>query len=118
MFASAMLFLLPMITNNVYALTCSANADTWNNGYVVNVTVTNDGNSAINSWQLALNFNQSPGVTNSWNAEISTSGNTVTATNVSWNGNLAVGQSVSPEPLHPRAPAGIQRNSEPFSIHH
>ncbi|HTF82948.1 MAG TPA: cellulose binding domain-containing protein, partial [Cellvibrio sp.] len=95
MFASAMLFLLPMITQNVHALSCSADADTWNNGYVVNVTVTNDGSSAVTGWQLALNFNQSPGVTNSWNAAISTSGNTVTATNVSWNGNLAVGQSVS-----------------------
>lgn len=95
MFASAMLFLLPMITHNVYALSCSASADTWSNGYVVNVTVTNDGSSAVTGWQLALNFNQSPGVTNSWNAEISTSGNTVTATNLSWNGNLAVGQSVS-----------------------
>src|SRR5690606_17169715 len=93
MFASAMLFFLPMIASNVYALSCSVNADTWNNGYVVNVTVTNDGNSAINGWQVALNFNQSPSATNSWNAEISSSGNTVTATNVSWNGNLGTGQS-------------------------
>ncbi|MGB3612075.1 MAG: cellulose binding domain-containing protein [Cellvibrio sp.] len=93
MFASAMLFLLPMITSNAYALSCSVTADSWNNGYVVNVTVTNDGNAAINSWQVALNFNQSASVTNSWNAEISSSGNTVTATNVSWNGNLGAGQS-------------------------
>lgn len=95
LFGSAMLFFLPMISSNVYALTCSTNADTWNNGYVVNVTVTNDGNSAISGWQLALNFNQSPSVTNSWNAEISTSGNVVTASNGSWNGNLGAGQSAN-----------------------
>lgn len=89
-----MLFFLPMIASNVYALTCSVTADSWSSGYVVNVTVTNDGNSAISGWQLGLNFNQSPRVTNSWNAGISASGNTVTATNVSWNGNLSVGQSV------------------------
>lgn len=88
------LFFLPMIASNVYALSCSVDADTWSDGYVINVTVTNDGNSAINGWQLALSFNQSPNVTNSWSADISTSGNTVTATNVSWNGNLSVGQSV------------------------
>lgn len=95
MFASAMLLFMPMISTGAYALTCSATADTWNNGYVVNVTVTNDGTSAVNGWQLALNFNQSPGVTNVWNAELATSGNTVNATNVSWNGNLGAGQSVS-----------------------
>lgn len=94
-FATAMVLCLPLISSNVYALTCSATADTWNNGYVLNVTVTNDGNSAISGWQLTLDFSQSPSVTGSWNADISASGNTVTATDVSWNGSLAVGQSVS-----------------------
>ncbi|WP_347331427.1 cellulose binding domain-containing protein [Marinimicrobium locisalis] len=92
MLASAMLFVLPL-TSNVHALTCSADADTWNNGYTLNVTVTNDDNSAINGWEVALDFARSPGISNSWNAELTTSGNTVTATNGSWNGNLAPGQS-------------------------
>jgi poly(3-hydroxybutyrate) depolymerase len=94
LYVSAISFILPIISSNAHALTCSTTVDTWNNGYVVNVTVTNDGNSPVNGWQLALNFNQSPSVTNSWNASISTTGNRVNATNVGWNGNLGVGQSV------------------------
>lgn len=76
------------------ALTCSTSADTWNNGYVVNVTVLNDGTAPVNGWQVALNFNQSPGVTGSWNATLSTSGNIVNASNIGWNGNIGAGQSV------------------------
>lgn len=93
LFVPAMLCSLPMMSSNVYALTCTASADTWSNGYVVNVDVTNDGDSAISGWQVALDFNQSPDITNSWNADVSTSGNTVTATNGSWNGTLSTGQS-------------------------
>jgi poly(3-hydroxybutyrate) depolymerase len=94
MLASAMMLSLPMLASHASALTCTTTADAWNNGYVVNVTVTNTGTSPVSGWNLALNFNQSPGVTNSWNAGISTSGTTVNATNVGWNGNLGVGQSV------------------------
>ena len=76
------------------ALTCSTSADSWNNGYVVNVTVLNDGTTPVNGWRVALNFNQGPNVTGSWNATLSTSGNTVTASNVGWNANIGIGQSV------------------------
>lgn len=93
MLSSAMLFFLPFMSSHVSALTCSVDADTWNNGYTLNVTVTNDGRSAIDGWQVMLAFDQNPGISNAWNADLTTEGNTVTATNGSWNGNLAVGQS-------------------------
>lgn len=67
----------------------------WSSGYVLNVTVTNNANSAINSWRLDLNFNKNPNVSGPWSANISTSGNTITATNVSDNGNINSGQSTS-----------------------
>lgn len=92
--ASAM-FPTLLLTAQANALTCTTSADTWNNGYVVNVTVLNDGTAPVNGWQVALNFNQSPGVTGSWNATVSTSGNTVTASNIGWNGNISAGQNVS-----------------------
>ena len=56
------------MANNALALSCSTSADTWGSGYVLNVTVTNDGSSAISAWQVALDFSQSPGVSGSWNA--------------------------------------------------
>lgn len=93
--AAATLCFLPFLSLNVHALTCSASADTWSDGYVVNVTVTNDGSSAVDGWQVSLDFQQSPGITNTWNAEVSTSDTTVTATNGPWNGALSVGQSTS-----------------------
>lgn len=92
--ASSMLISALLFAAQANALTCSTSADSWNNGYVVNVTVLNDGTAPVNGWQVALNFNQGPGVTGSWNATLSTSGNTVTASNVGWNGNIGVGQSV------------------------
>lgn len=91
--ASAMLPTL-LLAAQSNALTCSTSADSWSNGYVVNVTVLNDGTAPVNGWQVALNFAQSPGVTGSWNATLSTSGNTVNASNISWNGNIGAGQSV------------------------
>lgn len=80
---------------NVHALSCSVSGTSWNNGYVVNVTVNNDSDSAISAWEVNLDYLQSPGVSNSWNANISTSGDTVTASNFGWNGNLSSGQSAT-----------------------
>lgn len=67
---------------NAYAISCSATADTWGGGYVLNVTVTNDTNNAISNWALALNYDQAAAITNSWNASVSANGNVVNATNI------------------------------------
>lgn len=72
-------------------LSCTiGNADVWNNGYVLNnITVTNTGNAPVSNWQVSLVFNQAPRVSNSWNASLSTEGNTVVASG----GSLAPGGS-------------------------
>lgn len=75
----------------------------WGSGYQLNVEVTNSGNSGISGWTIQLDFGEAPQVTNSWNASLSTSGNLVTASNISWNGNLGAGQSTS---------FGMQGNSD------
>lgn len=93
--AAAVFCALPFVSLNAHALSCSVSADTWSTGYVVNVTVTNDGTSTLNGWNVWLNFDQSPGITNAWNADVEASGTGVTAWNGAWNGNLAVGQSTS-----------------------
>jgi len=74
-------------------ISCSVSADSWGNGYVANVTVTNEGSSPVNTWAVTLLFNQAPGVTNGWSANIQAFATNVEANNVEYNGNLSPGQS-------------------------
>lgn len=67
----------------------------WGSGYQLDVTVTNDTNSAINGWQVALNFDQDPQVSNSWSANVQTTASGIVASNLSWNANLAPGGSTT-----------------------
>ncbi|SDL69566.1 endo-1,4-beta-xylanase [Nonomuraea jiangxiensis] len=62
----------------------------WSNGYVVQpVTVTNTGTSAKSGWTVTVTLPAGHTVTGSWNAALSVSGQTVTARNMGYNGNLA-----------------------------
>ncbi len=72
------------------------NTNVWNNGYVLEFTVKNNGSTPINNWGLTLNFIEPAQVTGSWNA-ITAGGSTttLTASNVAWNGTLAAGQTTS-----------------------
>ncbi len=65
----------------------------WNNGFDAKIKITNDGTSAINGWNISWKYNGDNRVTSSYNATLSGT-NPYTATNLSWNGNIAAGQSV------------------------
>ncbi|MBF8189263.1 cellulase family glycosylhydrolase [Nonomuraea sp. K274] len=68
----------------------------WNNGYVVQpVTVTNGGTSGITGWTVTFTLPAGHTVTGSWNATLTSSGQTVTARSVSHNGTLAAGAATS-----------------------
>ncbi|MEI8633271.1 cellulose binding domain-containing protein [Vibrio sp. PP-XX7] len=45
--------------------------------------------------EVSLDFTQAPNIVNSWNANVSASGNQVTASNLDWNGHIAEGSSTS-----------------------
>jgi endoglucanase len=60
------------------------NASQWGGGFVANVSITNLGDP-INGWNLRWTFPSGQQVTNAWNATISPSSGTVTATNMSYN---------------------------------
>ncbi|MDO8343322.1 MAG: glycoside hydrolase family 6 protein [Cellvibrio sp.] len=67
----------------------------WQGGYQLDVRVTNTG-AAVQNWTVYLNYPQTAAITNSWNATLTGSGtNRVTATNVSYNGNLGSGASTN-----------------------
>ncbi|TDB76134.1 cellulase family glycosylhydrolase, partial [Micromonospora sp. KC723] len=59
----------------------------WQGGFQGEVRVT-AGASAIRGWRVTWTFANGQRITQAWNATITTSGSNVTATNVSYNGNL------------------------------
>jgi cellulase/cellobiase CelA1 len=69
--------------------------DSWSDGFVANVTVANTGSTAINGWTLGFTLPSGQTVTNSWNATLSGTSGALTARNVSWNGTIPAGGSVS-----------------------
>src|SRR5262245_6865694 len=64
----------------------------WESGYVLSVGVTNSGSSAIAGWAVTFTLPAGHQITNSWGAVLTISGNSVTARNMTWNGNLTPGQ--------------------------
>ncbi|MFF0173430.1 glycoside hydrolase family 9 protein [Micromonospora profundi] len=77
--------------------TCSVGYVTndWSTGFTATVTITNTGTTALNGWALRWSFTGGQTVSQGWSATVSQSGAAVTATNLSYNGALAPGASVS-----------------------
>lgn len=67
----------------------------WSGGFGASITITNTGSTAINGWTLIFSFSAGQQVTQGWNGTFSQSGSQVTITNVSYNGSIAPGASVS-----------------------
>jgi hypothetical protein len=67
----------------------------WQGGFTANVTINNTGSSALSNWTLNFNFPGDQKVTSAWNATVTQSGSAVTATNMSYNGNIPPGGNTS-----------------------
>jgi hypothetical protein len=67
----------------------------WAGGYQMQLTVKNTGSSAIAGWTTSFTFPGDQRLANSWNAVAAQSGQQVTATNQTYNGNLAAGASAT-----------------------
>ncbi|MDQ1069750.1 cellulase family glycosylhydrolase [Streptomyces canus] len=67
----------------------------WGGGFNAEVKVTNSGSTALSSWKVTWTWPGAQKVTSMWNASYTQTGSTVTATNASHNGSLAVGGSAS-----------------------
>ena len=86
---------LLLVATNAAAIECRyAVSNDWGSGFTANITVTNDGASAINGWQVQWRQNGGSTVSSSWNANVSGS-NPYTARNVDWNRTIAPGASQS-----------------------
>jgi hypothetical protein len=66
----------------------------WSGGFQADVQLSNTGTSAWTGWTLGWTFPDAQTISQTWNAEHSQSGATVTAKNVGWNANVAAGSSV------------------------
>ncbi|MFC4033396.1 cellulose binding domain-containing protein [Streptomyces polygonati] len=68
---------------------------TWSGGYTADVTVTNTGSTAVNGWKAGFKLPTGQTVTSAWNATISPSSGSVTASNLSFNAQIPAGGSQS-----------------------
>lgn len=73
----------------------SYTANSWGTGFTANLVLTNTGTTSWSSWKLGFAFAGNQKVTQGWSATWSQTGTAVTATNLSWNGALAPGQSTT-----------------------
>ncbi|MFZ6029640.1 MAG: cellulose binding domain-containing protein [Chloroflexota bacterium] len=71
--------------------------NSWGTGFTADVTIINDGATAIQGWTLTFSYANGQEITSAWNATVAQSGANVTASNESshWNGTIAAGGSVS-----------------------
>lgn len=69
-------------------------ANKWQGGLSAHVALKNTGTTPWTSWKLAFSFPGTQKVTAGWSANWSQTGRDVTATNMSWNGQVDPGKSV------------------------
>jgi O-glycosyl hydrolase len=73
-----------------------ATQNQWGGGFVAQVTIANNGTSAINGWTLGFTFPGDQKITNAWNdGSFTQSGENVTITNASYNGTIPASGSTS-----------------------
>jgi cellulase/cellobiase CelA1 len=89
---------VPVTTAPQTSTTCAVTyriVDQWGSGFKAELTIANTGTTAINGWTLAFAFANGQGGASGWGATWSQTGVNVTATNLSWNGNIAPNATLS-----------------------
>ncbi len=66
----------------------------WGSGWQGNVLIT-AGDSAVSGWTLTWTWPSGQSISSSWNAQVASSGSSVTAGDVGWNADIAAGQTVN-----------------------
>src|SRR5580692_2828693 len=83
----------PAAAAPVCQVTYTVNSD-WGTGFSVAINITNNG-PAITSWTLGYAYTGNQQLAQGWSGTWSQSGENITVTNASWNGNLSTGGSAS-----------------------
>ncbi|MFG2521826.1 glycosyl hydrolase family 18 protein [Streptomyces sp. NPDC048527] len=89
-----------------------AKTQDWGTGFEGKWTVKNTGTTALSSWTVEWDFPAGTKVTSAWDATVTNSADHWTAKNLSWNGSLAPGASISFgfNGSGPGAPSGCKLN--------
>ncbi|CAG6395876.1 Ricin-type beta-trefoil lectin domain-containing protein [Actinacidiphila cocklensis] len=72
-----------------------AKSSEWPGGFTGDVTIGNTGTTPVNGWTLTFSFPGDQKITNGWNATVTQSGTSVTATNVAYNATVSPAGTVS-----------------------
>lgn len=82
-------------TPSAPGVTITYQGSQWADGFTANVTITNAGTVSYDGWTLQFTFPGDQQITTMWNGSYTQTGETVTITNVSYNGTIAGGQAIS-----------------------
>jgi hypothetical protein len=63
--------------------------NSWSNGFTADVTVVNSGSTTVNGWRVGFTLPAGQAVTSAWNATVTPASGAVTATNLSYNAQIA-----------------------------
>jgi alpha-L-arabinofuranosidase len=70
----------------------------WQGGFGASLTITNTGTTPINGWSLKFSFPNGQTITQLWGGSYTQSGDAVTITNVSYNGTIPAGGTLTSPP--------------------
>ncbi|HEU5229157.1 MAG TPA: cellulose binding domain-containing protein [Ktedonobacteraceae bacterium] len=70
----------------------------WNTGFGASIAITNTGTTAINGWNLQFSFANGQTITQLWNGTFTQTGAAVTISNLSYNGSIPAGATLSSPP--------------------
>lgn len=65
--------------------------NSWPGGFQAGITIDNTGTTALNSWTLEWVFPGNQQVSQLWGGNVASQGETITVTNLSWDGSIPVG---------------------------
>jgi len=96
------LLLLPVILSAfggpAAAQTCPVTysiAGSWQGGFQASIAIKNTGTTAINGWTLTWTFPGNQQITQLWGGTVSSQGETITVTSLSWDANIPPGGTMS-----------------------
>ncbi|WP_157506804.1 cellulose binding domain-containing protein [Ktedonobacter racemifer] len=88
----------------------------WTGGFGATFTITNTSSTPINGWSLQFAFPNGQKITQLWNGNYTQSGANVTITNLSYNGSIPAGGTVSSEPGFNGSWSGANTSPTSFTL--
>jgi hypothetical protein len=92
--AASVVIMAPTVHAAAGPCTVSYQVNQYTGGFTTNVGLTNTG-AAVSSWTLSWTFGGNQQITSAWNAAVTQTGQSVKAVNLSYNGSVATGATVT-----------------------